>query len=359
MVGNFVEEQKAINVQLNQRINNVERSLNKKIDGLQNDLNQKIDNLQYSITRLTNQQQVQEQGKLPSQTQPNPRGVHELSFSTELAPRMDEKKAIITLRSGKQVDQPVPIPVEETMEGKEVEPEHIIIKEDSMKKNMPPPSPQALKCKKKASNQTEILEVLRQVKVNIPLLDMIKQVPTYAKFLKELCTVKRGLNVDKKAFLTEQVSAIIQSKTPVKFKDPGSPTISVNIGGTCIDKALLDLGASVNLLPYSVYKQLGLGELKPTNITLSLADRSVKFPKGIVEDALVKVDKFYYPVDFVVLDTEPVAGGTNQVPIILGRPFLATSNAIINCRNGVMQLTFGNMTLELNIFHLGSKHKSA
>ena len=101
-----------------------------------------------------------------------------------------------------------------------------------------------------------------------------------------------------------------------------------------------------------------MGELKPTNITLSLADRLVKIPNGIVEDVLVKVDKFYYPVDFVVLDTKPVASGTNQVSIILGRPFLATSNAIINCRNGVMQLTFGNMTLELNIFHLGSKHKS-
>ena len=112
-------------------------------------------------------------------------------------------------------------------------------------------------------------------------------------------------------------------------------------------------------MPYSVYKQLGLGELKPTNITLSLADRSVKIPKGIVEDVLVKVDKFYYLVDFVVLDTEPVAGGTNQVPIILGRPFLATYNAIISCRNGVMHLNFGNMTLKLNIFHLGSKHKSA
>ena len=144
----------------------------------------------------------------------------------------------------------------------------------------------------------------------------------------------------------------------MKYKDPRSPTISINIGGTCIDKALLDLGASVNLLPYSVYKQLGLGELKPTNITLSLADRSVKIPKGIVEDVLVKVDKFYYPVDFVVLDTESMVEGTNQVPIILGRPFLAASNAIINCQNGVMQLTFGNMTLELNIFHLGSKHKS-
>ena len=83
----------------------------------------------------------------------------------------------------------------------------------------------------------------------------------------------------------------------------------------------------------------------------------MKIPKGIVEDVLVKVDKFYYPVDFVVLDTEPIENGPNQVPIILGRPFLATVNAIINCRNGVMQLTFGNMTLELNIFHLSNKHK--
>ena len=143
----------------------------------------------------------------------------------------------------------------------------------------------------------------------------------------------------------------------MKYKDQGSPTISINIGGTCIDNALLDLGASVNLLPYSVYKHLGLEELKPTNITLSLADRSVKIPKGIVEDVLVKVDKFYYPVDFVLHDTEPIASGPNHAPIILGRPFLATSNAAINFRNGVMQLTFGNMTLELNIFHLSNKHK--
>ena len=175
--------------------------------------------------------------------------------------------------------------------------------------------------------------------------------------MKDLCTIKKGLSIEKKAFLTEQVSAIIQSRNPVKYKDPGSPTISVNIGGNCIDKSLLDLGSSVNLLPYSMYKQLGLGELKPTNITLSLADRSVTIPKGIVEDVLVKIDKFYYPVDFVVLDTEPIANEPNHVPIIFGRPFLATANAIINCRNGVMQLTFGNMTLELNIFHLNNKHQ--
>ena len=108
-----------------------------------------------------------------------------------------------------------------------------------------------------------------------------------------------------------------------------------------------------------MYKQLGLGELKPTNITLSLADRSVKKLKGIVEDVLVKVDNFYYPADFVVLNTEPMAESTHQVPIILGRPFFATANSIINCRNGVMQLAFGNMTLELNIFHLSNRDKPA
>ena len=355
VVGNFVEDQKGINVQLAQRIDTVENTLNKRIDGLERNLNQKIDNLQYSITKINKLLEVQERGRFPSQTLPNPNGIHEVGSSNNTG--MDEVKAIITLRSGKEVDQPMPKPVQETKKGEELQSEHILLKEDSMKYSIPPPFPQALRGKKKASQQAGILEVLRQVKVNIPLLDIIKQVPAYAKFLKDLCTIKKGLGIEKKAFLTEQVSAIIQSRNPVKYKDPGSPTISVNNGGNCIDKSLLDLGASVNLLPYYVYKQLGLGELKPTNITLSLVDRSVKIPKGIVEDVLVKIDKFYYPVDFVVLDTEPIANEPNHVPIILGRPFLATANAIINCRNGVMQLTFGNMTLELNIFHLNNKQK--
>ena len=328
--------------------------MNKRIDGLESNLNKKIDNLQYSITKINKLLEVQERGRFPSQTLPNPKGIHEVGSSNSSG--MDEVKAIITLRSGKEVDHPMPKPVEESKKGEELHSDQILLKEDSRKYNIPPPFPQALRGKKKASQQAGILEVLRQVKVNIPLLDIIKQVPAYAKFLKDLCTIKKGLGIEKKAFLTEQVSAIIQSRNPVKYKDPGSPTISVNIGGNCIEKSLLDLGASVNLLPYSVYKQLGLGELKPTNITLSLADRSVKIPKGIVEDVLVKIDKFYYPVDFVVLDTEPIANEPNHVPIILGRPFLATANAIINCRNGVMQLTFGNMTLELNIFHLNNKH---
>ena len=262
----------------------------------------------------------------------------------------------MTLRSGRELKTAVPELVKPAPVVTEPLQEEQSVDREEVKIQIPPPFPQALRKKKNHVNQTEMLEVLRQVKVNIPLLDMIKQVPTYAKFLKDLCTVKRSLNVNKKAFLTEQVSAIIGNKTPVKYKDPGCPTISVNIGGTSVEKALLDLGASVNLLPYSMYKRLGLGELKPTSITLSLADRSIKIPKGTIEDVLIQVDKFYYPVDFVVLDTEPVAVGPNHVPIILGRPFLATSNAIINCRNGVMQLTFGNMTLELNIFHLGKRH---
>ncbi|KAL6334782.1 hypothetical protein AAG906_021546 [Vitis piasezkii] len=339
------------------------------MDGMQNDLYQKIDNIQYSISRLTNLNTVNEKGKFPSQPSQNPKGVHEVETQEGDSSKLREVKVVITLRSGKEVDQPLPkvrqdeellskktLVKESNNQEEEGRKPRIVIKEDMMKKHMPPPFPQALHGKKEIKNSSEILEVLRQVKVNIPLLDMIKQVPTYAKFLKDLCTVKRGLHVTKNAFLTEQVSAIIQSKSPVKYKDPGCPTIAVNIGGTLVEKALLDLGASVNLLPYSVYKQLGLGGLKPTAITLSLADRSVKIPRGVIEDVLVQVDKFYYPVDFVVLDTDPTVKEANYVPIILGRPFLATSNAIINCRNGVMQLTFGNMTLELNIFHLCKRH---
>jgi hypothetical protein len=122
-----------------------------------------------------------------------------------------------------------------------------------------------------------------------------------------------------------------------------------------IERALLDLGASVNLLPYSDYLQLGLGELKPTSMTLQLADRSVKRPRGIIEDVFIKVDKFYFLVDFIVIDTELVHNVGSQIPVILGRPFLATANALINCRTGVMKISFGNMTVELNIFGINKQ----
>ena len=107
----------------------------------------------------------------------------------------------------------------------------------------------------------------------------------------------------------------------MKYKDPGCPTISCIIGDHKIEHALLDLGASVNLLPHSVYLQLNLGELKSTSTTLLRADRSVKVPKGIVEDVLVQVDKFIYHVDFIVLKTKPVMNNYKLIPVILGSHF--------------------------------------
>ncbi len=119
------------------------------------------------------------------------------------------------------------------------------------------PFPQRLLYVKQEKTNQEIMDVFKQVKINIPLLDAIKQIPSYAKFLKDLCTVKRKLNVQKKAFLIEQVSAILKHNTPPKYKDLGCPTISCIIGNFRVEKALLDLGASVNLLPFSIHERVG------------------------------------------------------------------------------------------------------
>ena len=222
-----------LNVQTNQKIETVESSLNKKIDSMHSEISNKYDNLQSSISRLSNQQQGLEKGKFPFHTQQNPRGMHEIGSVSDPNARIDEVKAVVTLRSGTELRPTVPDPTKKAptvVEPLEEEPPA----GEEVKHSVSPPFPQALKKGKKSVNQTEILEVLRQVKVNIPLLDMIKKVPTYAKFLKDLCMVKRGFNVNKKAFLTEQVSAIIECKTPVKYKDPGCPIIFVNIGSTCV-----------------------------------------------------------------------------------------------------------------------------
>ena len=216
----------------------------------------------------------------------------------------------------------------------------------------PAPYPHRLRAPKKVNNHYEIYELFKQVKLNIPLLDATKQISSYAKFLKDLCTVKRKLGVNKEAFMTEQSTSLIRNNLPPKYKDPGSPAISIVVGNSKLGHALMDLGASVNLLPYSVYVELGLGELEPINITLQLDDRSMKIPRGIVKDLLVQVDKFYFLVDFVVLDTEPVVNQGIQFPVILGRPFLATANAIIHCRGGLMTVSFDNMTVNLIIFNV-------
>ena len=147
--------------------------------------------------------------------------MHEIGLASDPNARIDEVKAVVTLRSDKELRPVVPAPTKTAPTVVDPLEEEQSAKREEVKPSVPPHFPQALRKKKNSVNQTEILEVLRQVKVNIPLLDMIKQVPTYAKFLKDLCTVKRGFNVNKKAFFTEQVSAISECKTPVKYKDPG------------------------------------------------------------------------------------------------------------------------------------------
>uniref|UniRef100_A0A2N9F3L4 RNA-directed DNA polymerase n=1 Tax=Fagus sylvatica TaxID=28930 RepID=A0A2N9F3L4_FAGSY len=287
------------------------------------------------LAKLTNALSATEKGKLPSQTQPNP---NNQSVNIVSKDNHEECKTVTILRSGKAISEE-----DENGTPKVKEAEPCLI---------PTPFPQALRLPKNLDVTTEILEHLHQVKVNLPLLHIIKQMPAYAKVIKDLCTVKRKHHLKKTAFFTEQVSAIIQHKVPPKYKDPGCPTISCTIGEYLVERALLDLGASINLLPFTVYQQMGLGDLKPTSMTLQLADRSVRTPKGMVEDVLIKIENFYYPVDFIILDTEPTLHPDNGIPIILGRTFLATANALINCRNGRMKITFGSMTAELNIFNV-------
>src|ERR1044072_1288 len=129
--------------------------------------------------------------------------------------------------------------------------------------------------------------------------------PAYAKFMKEILSRRRRLSEESDTImLTEECSAILQRKQPPKLKDPGSFTVPVNIEGVAIEKALCDLGASINLMPLTMFERLEIREVTPTMITLQLADRSIKRPYGIIEDGLVRVDKFVFPVYFVVLDME-------------------------------------------------------
>ena len=309
----------------------------------------------------------QEKGKLPSQTIQNPQGQNSVGVSSPSEGTFEHCKAVTTIRSGKVINKTIqPKESIQELQNEPVGDDEVVDKPHAPKADVldgepekdkashvpPAPYPHRLRAPKKVNNHSEIYELFKQVKLNIPLLDAIKQIPSYAKFLKDLCIVKRKLGVNKEAFMTEQSTSLIRNNFPPKYKDPGSPTISIVVGNSKLGHALVDLRASVNLFPYSVYVELGLRELEPTDITLKLADRSVKIPRGIVKDVLVQVDKFYFPVDFVMLDTQPVVNHGTQFPMILGRKFLATANAIIHCRGGLMTLSFGNMTVNLNIFNV-------
>ncbi|XP_075499257.1 uncharacterized protein LOC142537643 [Primulina tabacum] len=166
--------------------------------------------------------------------------------------------------------------------------------------------------------------------------------PNYAKFIKDVMSKKRKLQEFETMKLTEECSAILQKKLPQKLKDPRSFTIPCFIGGSKCSRALCDLGASINLMPFSIYGELELGEVKPNTITLQLADRSLTYPRGVVEDVLVKVDKFIFPADFVILDMKE----DHDAPLIFGRPFLATGRALIDVYKGTSCLIGATGTVD-------------
>ncbi|XP_057760640.1 uncharacterized protein LOC130981015 [Arachis stenosperma] len=170
--------------------------------------------------------------------------------------------------------------------------------------------------------------------------------PLYAKFLKELMTIKRNWGEKETVVLTEECSAIIQKKLPRKMKDPRSFQIPYIIGDITIKKALCDLGASINLMSLNMMRMMRIEEAKPTRMTLQLADRTFKFPHGVVEDLLVKVGEFIFPANFVVMDMEEEA----NTSIILGRPFLTTAGAIIDVQKGELVLRLHEEKLVFNVF---------
>jgi len=215
---------------------------------------------------------------------------------------------------------------------------------ENMKKYVP--FPQRLQKQNEDKNFLKFLDVFKKLHINIPFADALAQMPSYAKFLKEILSKKRRLDENETVMLTEECSAIIQNKMPQKLKDPGSFTIPCIIGNCEFNKPLCDLGASINLMPYSLFKKLGLGEIKHTSVSLQLAYKSTKHPIGIIEDVLVKVDKFIFLVDFIVLEMEE----DREIPLILGRPFLATGRALIDLEQGKLTLRIGSEEVNFNVF---------
>ncbi|CAJ2672467.1 unnamed protein product [Trifolium pratense] len=190
-------------------------------------------------------------------------------------------------------------------------------------------------------------EIKEKESKKVEKVEALEQMPSYAKFLKELLTKKRKPLDDEMVSMTEECSALIQRKLPQKKKDPGSFTIPCSIGTLTIEKALCDLGASINLMPLSMMKKIPGAVAKPTKMSLSLADRSIVHPEGILHDVLVRIAGFVFPADFVVLDIEETR---EWEPLLLGRPFLATSRALIDVEMGELMLRTDDQQVTFNVF---------
>ncbi|XP_031095131.1 uncharacterized protein LOC115999421 [Ipomoea triloba] len=276
--------------------------------------------------------------------------------------------AIVT-RSGKKLEEP-PLPVDKPRPSKiidvqieekleEEEANHPVLnaspqshekdeKEKPDRKYVPPlPFPQKFQRQAKDSRWKKFLDIVENLKVSIPLLDLLTQTPSYGKFLREILSKKRKFGDQELIAMTQEYRALTREERrfSTKHRDLGRFTIPCVIGGSTIKRSLCDLGASVNLMPLSLCKKLNLGELRPIEFTLQFADRSTKNPIGILEDVPVCVDKYFVPCDFVVMDIRE----DPYTPIILGRPFLATAGAIIDARKGSMIFDFGEEKVAFNV----------
>ena len=291
-----------------------------------------IRNLEATISQLAEAIHNHPQEDLPSNTKVNPR----------------ENCHAITLRNGKEVGESSGTKRDGEKVQSQVEKREEVQPQTPQMPTPEIPFPQRLQRSKiKIDEQfSKFLEVFKKLQINIPFVDALEKMPSYHKFMKEILSKKRSLANFETVALTEECSAIIQKKLPQKLNDPGSFNIPCVIGNIEFDKALCDLGASINLMPLSVFRKLGLGEAKPTTVTLQMADRSLKHPRGVVEDLLVKVDKLIFPADFIVLDMEE----DKSVPIILGRPFLATAGAMIDVKNGRLTLNAGGEQVKFKVF---------
>ncbi|CAM8982825.1 unnamed protein product [Rhodiola kirilowii] len=213
----------------------------------------------------------------------------------------------------------------------------------------PLPFPVQVRAPKKYVMDKEVWELFSKVEINIPLLEAIKQIPRYSKFLKELCTNRRRGTQPDQELMSRNVSAVIQRKVPPKCGDPGTYTIPCTIGNIRIENCMLDLGASINVLPYSIYSCLRIGPLEPAGLTIQLTDRSCKQPEGKIEDVLVQVGELVFPADFYVLKMEN-CGPTDHAPILLGRPFLKTSKMKIDCDSGTLSMEVEGEVFSFDIF---------
>ncbi|RDY06307.1 hypothetical protein CR513_09725, partial [Mucuna pruriens] len=199
--------------------------------------------------------------------------------------------------------------------------------------------------------------MFRKVEINIPLLDAIKQIPKYAKFFKELCIHKR-----KNMKGSREIGGIVSTLTrnegftigtpqvlPKKCRDPGIFSVPCTIGECTFADAMLDLGASINVMPTSIYRALNFGDLELIGMTIQLANRSIVQPLGILEDVLVQVNELIFPTDFYVLDMEDETS-RKESTLILGRPFLMTARTNIDVHVRTFSMEFGDTLVQFNIF---------